>query len=260
MDFLAHWRPIADSRFYLSSSRWLDNSIVLLKMLRAKKGKSNATMEQRVGDNLSGFNLPHHQRPFDNVSTYRYHDMSHRTQEEFPRHEAWYDDNFYGDYGDHPNVGQAYHGAYYGNQQGHKALDKIKWKRTVVQIFPIHYKYFGWILVSFLLTDFEDAACFIAVAGLSLPAVAVTSPVPKLSGNVLVAIYFRSFVSASVVRLSRPNICGLVAAGFLDSQARDNPVLCSVYLYYKGLCYFCFVWLSSGVVLIAHRFSGLSEF
>ncbi|KAI5668631.1 hypothetical protein M9H77_18484 [Catharanthus roseus] len=42
----------------------------------------------------------------------------HRTQEEFPRHEAWYEDNLYEDYGDNPNVGQAYHGA----------LDKIKWK------------------------------------------------------------------------------------------------------------------------------------
>ncbi|KAI5679009.1 hypothetical protein M9H77_09959 [Catharanthus roseus] len=40
-----------------------------------KKGKSSATMDQRVGDNLGGFNSPHHQRPLDNVSTYGYHDM-----------------------------------------------------------------------------------------------------------------------------------------------------------------------------------------
>ncbi|KAI5663963.1 hypothetical protein M9H77_23286 [Catharanthus roseus] len=120
-----------------------------------KNGKSSATMEQRVGDNLGGFNSPYHQRPFDNVSTYRYHDIPvqnshsfheggyqgrpqirggkrggiggrgyHRAQEKFPRHE----DNLYEDYGDNPNVGQAYHGDYYGNQQEDKALDKIKWK------------------------------------------------------------------------------------------------------------------------------------
>ncbi|KAI5667906.1 hypothetical protein M9H77_17759 [Catharanthus roseus] len=34
-----------------------------------KKGKSSPTVEQRVGDNLSGFNSPHHQRPFDSAST-----------------------------------------------------------------------------------------------------------------------------------------------------------------------------------------------
>ncbi|KAI5653076.1 hypothetical protein M9H77_30263 [Catharanthus roseus] len=108
-----------------------------------KKGKSSAIMEQRIGDNLGGFNSPHHQRPFDDVFTYRYHDMPvqnyhpfrevgyqgrpqfrggrrgglggrgyHRPQEEFPRYEAWHEDNFYDDYGDNPNVGQAYHGGY----------------------------------------------------------------------------------------------------------------------------------------------------
>ncbi|KAI5667706.1 hypothetical protein M9H77_17559 [Catharanthus roseus] len=41
---------------------------------------------------------------------------------------AWHDDNLYEEYGDNPHVGQAYHGGYYGNQQGGKALDKIKWK------------------------------------------------------------------------------------------------------------------------------------
>ncbi|KAI5658096.1 hypothetical protein M9H77_26889 [Catharanthus roseus] len=40
-----------------------------------KKSKSSATMKQRVGDNLSGSNSPHHKRPYDNVSTYGYHDM-----------------------------------------------------------------------------------------------------------------------------------------------------------------------------------------
>ncbi|KAI5681985.1 hypothetical protein M9H77_03213 [Catharanthus roseus] len=52
----------------------------------------------------------------------------HRPQEQFPRHEAWHEDNLYEDDGDNPNVGQAYHGGYYGNQQEDKALDKIKWK------------------------------------------------------------------------------------------------------------------------------------
>ncbi|KAI5652562.1 hypothetical protein M9H77_29749 [Catharanthus roseus] len=100
-----------------------------------KKGKSSATMEQKVGDNLIGCNSPHHQIPFDNVSNYGYHDMMvqnshplhkggyqersqvrggrreglggrgyHRPQEEYPRHEALNDDNFYEDYGENPNA------------------------------------------------------------------------------------------------------------------------------------------------------------
>ncbi|KAI5675970.1 hypothetical protein M9H77_06920 [Catharanthus roseus] len=101
-----------------------------------KKGKSSARMEQRVGDNLGGFNSPHHQRPFDIVSTYGYYDMQvqnsypfheggrrgsvggrgyHTLREEFPRLEAWY------------NI-ISHHGGYYSNQQGDNALDKIKWK------------------------------------------------------------------------------------------------------------------------------------
>ncbi|KAI5648852.1 hypothetical protein M9H77_34857 [Catharanthus roseus] len=50
----------------------------------------------------------------------------YRPQEEYPRREPWYNDNFYEDYGDNPNVGQAYHGGYSGNQQGNKAFDKSK--------------------------------------------------------------------------------------------------------------------------------------
>ncbi|KAI5677519.1 hypothetical protein M9H77_08469 [Catharanthus roseus] len=53
-----------------------------------KKGKSSATMEQRVGDNLGGFNSTHHQRPFDNVSNYGYHDMP--IQNSHPFHEGGY--------------------------------------------------------------------------------------------------------------------------------------------------------------------------
>ncbi|KAI5667945.1 hypothetical protein M9H77_17798 [Catharanthus roseus] len=50
----------------------------------------------------------------------------YRAQEGLPRHETWHEDNLYEDYRDNPNVGQAYHGGYNGNQQGDKALDKIK--------------------------------------------------------------------------------------------------------------------------------------
>ncbi|KAI5653845.1 hypothetical protein M9H77_31032 [Catharanthus roseus] len=50
-----------------------------------KKDKSSDTMEQRVGDNLGGFNSPHHQRPFNNVSTY---DMP--VQNSHPFHEVGY--------------------------------------------------------------------------------------------------------------------------------------------------------------------------
>ncbi|KAI5671479.1 hypothetical protein M9H77_11843 [Catharanthus roseus] len=52
----------------------------------------------------------------------------HISQEEFPRHEAWHEDNLYEDYGENPNIAQAYHGCYYGNQQKDKAIEKIKWK------------------------------------------------------------------------------------------------------------------------------------
>ncbi|KAI5662013.1 hypothetical protein M9H77_21336 [Catharanthus roseus] len=53
-----------------------------------KKGKNSTTMEQRVGDNLGGCNSPHHQRPYDNVSTYRKHDMP--VQNSYPFHEGGY--------------------------------------------------------------------------------------------------------------------------------------------------------------------------
>ncbi|KAI5653952.1 hypothetical protein M9H77_31139 [Catharanthus roseus] len=53
-----------------------------------KKGKSSAIIEQRVGDHLGGFNSPHHQRPFDNVSTYEYHGMP--VHKSHPFHEDRY--------------------------------------------------------------------------------------------------------------------------------------------------------------------------
>ncbi|KAI5677057.1 hypothetical protein M9H77_08007 [Catharanthus roseus] len=120
-------------------------------------------MEQRVGDNFRGINSPYHQRSCNNMSTQGYHDMSahshypfheggfqgrpqvrggrkggqggrgyYRPHEEVPRHEAWHEDNLFEDFGEDPNVGHAYHGGYYGNQQGDKALNKIKWKLNVV--------------------------------------------------------------------------------------------------------------------------------
>ncbi|KAI5672387.1 hypothetical protein M9H77_12751 [Catharanthus roseus] len=39
----------------------------------------------------------------------------HSPEDEFRRHEACYEDNLYENYGDNPNVGQAYHGGYYDN-------------------------------------------------------------------------------------------------------------------------------------------------
>ncbi|KAI5672392.1 hypothetical protein M9H77_12756 [Catharanthus roseus] len=98
-----------------------------------KKRKSSATTEQRVGDKLGEFNSPHHQRILTmcqpmvtkacqlNIVI----QSMKRPQKDYLRQEAWHDDKFYEDYGDNYNVGQAYHGGYYGNQQGNKALDKI---------------------------------------------------------------------------------------------------------------------------------------
>ncbi|KAI5672361.1 hypothetical protein M9H77_12725 [Catharanthus roseus] len=45
-------------------------------------------MEQKVGDNLGGYNSSHHQRSFDNVSTSRYHDML--VQNSYTFHEGGY--------------------------------------------------------------------------------------------------------------------------------------------------------------------------
>ncbi|KAI5667517.1 hypothetical protein M9H77_17370 [Catharanthus roseus] len=81
------------------------------------------------------------------MSTQGYHDMSahnpypfyeggfqgrpqargyYRPYEEVPRYEAWRKDNLFEDFGEDPNIDQAYHGGYHGNQQGDKTLDKIK--------------------------------------------------------------------------------------------------------------------------------------
>ncbi|KAI5652243.1 hypothetical protein M9H77_29430 [Catharanthus roseus] len=53
-----------------------------------KKGESSATIEQRVGDILGGFNSRHHRRPFDNISTCGYHDTP--VQNSHPFHEVGY--------------------------------------------------------------------------------------------------------------------------------------------------------------------------
>ncbi|KAI5652893.1 hypothetical protein M9H77_30080 [Catharanthus roseus] len=100
-----------------------------------KKGKSSASMDQRIGDNFRGVNSSHHQRPYDNMSTQVYHDVSaynpypfhegrfqgrpqargrrrrgqggrgyYRPHEKVPRQEAWHENNLYEDYGDNSNV------------------------------------------------------------------------------------------------------------------------------------------------------------
>ncbi|KAI5652758.1 hypothetical protein M9H77_29945 [Catharanthus roseus] len=53
-----------------------------------KKGKSSATIEQRVGDNFGGVNSPHHQRHYDNMSTQGYHDSP--VHNPYPFHEVGY--------------------------------------------------------------------------------------------------------------------------------------------------------------------------
>ncbi|KAI5653342.1 hypothetical protein M9H77_30529 [Catharanthus roseus] len=62
--------------------------------------------------------------------------------EAVPRHEAWREDNLFDDFEKDSNVGKAYHGGYYGNQQRDKALDKIKWKvlsfeEVVIQMYSL---------------------------------------------------------------------------------------------------------------------------
>ncbi|KAI5652956.1 hypothetical protein M9H77_30143 [Catharanthus roseus] len=61
-----------------------------------------------------------------------------RPQEEFPRHEAWRENNLFKDYGENPNVAQAYYGGYYVGQQGDKALDKIKWKVPSIKVQKLY--------------------------------------------------------------------------------------------------------------------------
>ncbi|KAI5664501.1 hypothetical protein M9H77_23824 [Catharanthus roseus] len=70
-------------------------------------GRHKLEVEERGGQEGRGYYTPH---------------------EKVPGNEAWHEDNLFEDFGEDPNVGQAYHGGYYGNQQEDKALDKIKWK------------------------------------------------------------------------------------------------------------------------------------
>ncbi|KAI5672505.1 hypothetical protein M9H77_12869 [Catharanthus roseus] len=51
-----------------------------------KRGKSSASMDQRVGDHFGRVNSPHHRRPHDNMSTQGYHDMS--AHNPYPFHEG----------------------------------------------------------------------------------------------------------------------------------------------------------------------------
>ncbi|KAI5666839.1 hypothetical protein M9H77_16692 [Catharanthus roseus] len=83
-----------------------DISKVLLDVEKLKKGKSSATMDQIVGENIGGFNSPKNQRPFFKIFI---HSMKVDIKETTKN----------------PNVGQAYRDGNYGNQQWDKALDKI---------------------------------------------------------------------------------------------------------------------------------------
>ncbi|KAI5681231.1 hypothetical protein M9H77_02458 [Catharanthus roseus] len=71
-------------------------------------------------------------------------------QNSYPFHEGGYQGRSQvrggrrGDYGDNPNVAQAYHGGYYGNQQGDKALEKIKWKvppNVFLEVWSLNLKH-----------------------------------------------------------------------------------------------------------------------
>ncbi|KAI5672888.1 hypothetical protein M9H77_13252 [Catharanthus roseus] len=50
----------------------------------------------------------------------------YRLQEDYPRHEAWHEDNLYEDYGDNPNVGKTSH---YGIFKLCTSL-RLSWRRT----------------------------------------------------------------------------------------------------------------------------------
>ncbi|KAI5653663.1 hypothetical protein M9H77_30850 [Catharanthus roseus] len=72
-----------------------------------KRSKCSATMEQRDRDNLGGFNSPHYQRPFDNVSIYGYHDMP--VQNSYPFHDV--------EYQGRPQIRGGKRGEYYRHKQ-----------------------------------------------------------------------------------------------------------------------------------------------
>ncbi|KAI5663521.1 hypothetical protein M9H77_22844 [Catharanthus roseus] len=61
---------------------------VAIDVEELKRVKSSATMEKRLGNNFGEVNSPHHQRPYDNMSTQGYHDMS--VHNPYPFHEGGY--------------------------------------------------------------------------------------------------------------------------------------------------------------------------
>ncbi|KAI5653331.1 hypothetical protein M9H77_30518 [Catharanthus roseus] len=129
-------------------SKWIYIKVASEDVKDLKKGKSSATIEQRVGDNFVGVNSPHHPRHSESISIQGYHDMSvhnpypfcevgyqgrpqardgrrgeqggrgyYRPHEETPRQEAWRDDNLFEDFEENPNVGQAYYRGYYDSNR-----------------------------------------------------------------------------------------------------------------------------------------------
>ncbi|KAI5671899.1 hypothetical protein M9H77_12263 [Catharanthus roseus] len=81
-------------------------SILLEKSNPTVDGSHTPTIAGRLLSGISWKSTPYHVR-FDNVYGRRggLGGRGHyRPQEEFPRHEAWHEDNMYEDYGDNPNV------------------------------------------------------------------------------------------------------------------------------------------------------------
>ncbi|KAI5681698.1 hypothetical protein M9H77_02926 [Catharanthus roseus] len=74
--------------------------------------------------------------------------------------------NLFEDYGDNPNVGQAYYSGYYGGQQEDKVLDKINdpdvfldWERHVENLFMVN-NYSDIIEVKLVIAEFSSYAIY----------------------------------------------------------------------------------------------------
>ncbi|KAI5676662.1 hypothetical protein M9H77_07612 [Catharanthus roseus] len=136
---------------------------VARNMEELKRGKSSGTMKQRVGDNFGGVNSSHHQRPYDNMSTQGYHNMSvhnpypfheggrgyYRPYEEVPRHEAWHEDNLFEDFGEDPNVS-----SFKGDSDPNVFLD---WERQVENLFMVS-NYSDIVKVKLVIAEFSGYA------------------------------------------------------------------------------------------------------
>ncbi|KAI5682162.1 hypothetical protein M9H77_03390 [Catharanthus roseus] len=172
LEFIGHWQPTADDRFYPIAAGQLTRTGCKFSIdeettktwaieekekaeakakgqakssSMTKKEKGKVVSTERKGKGLSMSMDGHmptqsHQeglaRQFQSVARVveelKKGKSSATTEQKATRTvskaRAWHDYNFYEDNGDNPNISQAYHGGYYGIQQGDKALDKIKWK------------------------------------------------------------------------------------------------------------------------------------